>query len=198
MQKLLELSSAELAVKFVDDPHTFAAAIDEFADICERCDPIVHRYFDPVGELRGKFEEAIVFLRRDSEIYEKYQADCRDGVVPPLDEISRFFRRVGSDPGVMAEALREYAAHWRRFLDSYRKLAPTKTAILKKNSRTKEPSKLNEQRLQFHEEKTTKTPGITIPEVVNLWNAKHKQQVDDSAFSNSLSRARKARENAQK
>ena len=57
VQKLLDLSSAELAIKFVHDPYTFAAAIDEFADICERWDPIFLRYLDPIGELQEKFED---------------------------------------------------------------------------------------------------------------------------------------------
>jgi len=64
-------------------------------------------------------------------------------------------------------------------------------------TRKRKPSKLNEQRFQFYLDQTTETPGITISEVVNRWNAKHKQDVDDSAFSNSLSRARKARKDAE-
>ena len=46
-------------------------------------------------------------------------------------------------------------------------------------------------RLAFFENQERESPGITIPEVTSRWNKKHHQNVDVSAFTNSLSRARK-------
>ena len=182
---LLRLDRKSLALEFIRDGRQVIDAVQQwFAFLSNRHDEN-NRDRRLIETLRQIDDAIEIAAYAGSQVAARYKNDMNSNRVQPIQLGIKYFSEWGWD-SEFGDWVDETEAYLNFLADFIEVTSPTKKP-------TKQPSKLNEQRLLFYDAMTAETPGITIPEVASLWNKKHKLQVDDSAFSTSLYRAKKAR-----
>ncbi len=186
---LLRLDRKSLALEFIRDGRQVIDAVQQwFAFLSNRHDEN-NRDRRLIETLRQIDDAIEIAAYAGSQVAARYKNDMNSNRVQPIQLGIKYFSEWGWD-SEFGDWVDETEAYLNFLADFIEVTSPTKKPTKKP---TKQPSKLNEQRLLFYDAMTAETPGITIPEVASLWNKKHKLQVDDSAFSTSLYRAKKAR-----